>query len=98
MRFDTPVFFRTETQGTYNAETGDYGDPQISEQEVYADITNTGTMTLNLVYGNLKENSLTVRTRESFNGDKMRIGSKIYRVDTMRQLHGLTTYIVSEVQ
>lgn len=98
MRFDTPVYFLTETEGAYDASTGDYSDPVTTEQEVYADITNTGTQTLSLLYGNIKENSLTVRTREFFNGQRMRIGSKIYRVDKRRKLHDLTTYIVSEVQ
>lgn len=97
MRFDTPVYFQTETKGAYNASTGDYSDPVITEVKAFADITNTGTLTLNLLYGNLKENSLTIRTREFFNGHKMRIGEKVYRVDTRRKLRGLTTYIVSEV-
>lgn len=98
MRFDTPVYFLTETEGTYDASTGDYDDPVTTEQEVYADITNTGTQTLNLMYGNIKESSLTVRTREFFSGQRMRIGGKIYRVDSRRKLKDLTTYIVSEVQ
>lgn len=98
MRFDTPVYFRTETAGTYDESTGNYGADDIYEQKAYADITNTGTEVLNIIYGNITQNSLTIRTREFFDGLKMRIGDKVYHIDTRRRLHGLTTYIVSEVQ
>ena len=100
MRFDTPVYFQTVKPGAYNAETGNHEEPTITEELRYASVTNTGTETLNIVYGELKQNSLTVRLQNCFEKpfDRIRIGDKVYRVDRARPLRLKYTLIVSEVQ
>lgn len=87
MRYDKPIHFQRIQQGEYNAETGNYGDDSIIEEKRYADVTDTGTETLKLVYGAIKQGSLTIRLQrpymESF--DKIRVGEKTYSVDLERR-------------
>ncbi len=100
MRFDTPVYFQTVKQGAYDEVTGNYGAPTITEEKRYASVTHTGTETLNLIYGELKQGSLTVRLQNYYAKpfDRLRIGEKVYRVDRARPLRLKYTLIVSEVQ
>jgi hypothetical protein len=100
MRFDTPVYFQEIVKGAYNANTGDYSDDIVAEVKRYASVTNTGTDALQLLYGTIKQNSLTVRLQNSYSApfDRIRIGKKVYSVDKSRQLRNKQTFIVSEVQ
>nr|DAQ16209.1 MAG TPA: head closure knob [Caudoviricetes sp.] len=100
MRFDTPIYFQSVVRGEYNATTGDYADDTAEEVERYASVSDTGTDTLTLVYGGLKQGSLTIRLQSVYDGifDYIRIGSKRYRVDKTRTLRNKQTFIVSEVQ
>ena len=100
MRFDTPVYFQSVVTGEYDPSTGDYADDTVTEVEHYASVSDTGTDTMNLVYGGLKQGSLTVRLQTRYDGaiDYIRIGSKRYRVDMVRSLRQKQTFVVSEVQ
>ena len=100
MRFDTPIYFRSVKAGEYDAETGDYGADTVQEVMRYASVTNTGTATLQIVYGGIKQGSLTVRLQNRYGAafDQIRIGEKLYRVDMTRNLRLKQTFIVSEVQ
>jgi hypothetical protein len=100
VRFDTPIYFQSVVRGEYNATTGDYADDTAEEVERYASVSDTGTDTLTLVYGGLKQGSLTIRLQSVYDGifDYIRIGSKRYRVDKTRTLRNKQTFIVSEVQ
>lgn len=100
MRFDTPVYFQSVVRGEYNPTTGDYAEDIVTEVEHYASVSDTGTDTLTLVYGGLKQGSLTIRLQSVYDGvfDYIRIGSKRYRVDKTRTLRHKQTFIVSEVQ
>ena len=97
MRFDTPVYFQRVISGDYDATTGDYGPDVVHETQVYASVTNTGTAKLNLVYGALKQDSLTVRLQNHYNMpyDRLRIGNALYNVDMSRKLRNKHTFIVS---
>lgn len=99
MRFDTPVYFQTY-EDAYNALTGDYSEEKVSEVEVYASVTQTGTETLKLVYGDIRQNSLTVRLQNHYRDafERIRVGDKTYRVDVSRKLPTKQTFIVSEAQ
>lgn len=102
MRYNTPIYFVRKQKGAYNAATGDYSPATDVEVKRYASVTDTGTDTLNLVYGGPKQGSLTIRLQrphaEPF--DQIRIGdgeqAKHYSVDRSR-LHK-RVFIVSEVQ
>lgn len=99
MRFDTPVFLQKITS-EYDPTTGNYKDAVISEEKRYASVSSTGTETLNLVYGEIKQGVYTVRLQNYYEQpfDRVRIGNKVYRVDRARPLRFKYTLIVSEVQ
>ena len=100
MRFDTPIYFQRKVKGAYDANTGNYGPATTEEDVRYASITNTGTDTLNIVYGELKQGSLTIILQMPYTEpfERIRIGDKNYRVDRERRLRTKHTFVVSEVQ
>jgi hypothetical protein len=104
LRFDTPIYFQRKVKGPYDATTGNYSPATIDEVKRYACITDTGTETLMLVYGELKQGSLTIRLQMPYTEpfDRIRIGegeaAKYYRVDRKRQLRTKQTFVASEVQ
>lgn len=59
---DTEVFFQSIVPGEYDEATGDYGDDIVSEEKRYASVTDTGTETMNLVYGSIKQGISTCMT------------------------------------
>lgn len=52
--------------GEYNESTGDYGDDIIYEEKRHASVTDTGTDTMNLVYGAIKQGTAVLSK-----GDKL---------------------------
>lgn len=100
MRYDTPIYFQRLTQGEYDESTGDYEDDQIEETEVMASVMDTQTETMKLVYGDIRQGSLTLTIQNHFDQtfDNIRIGNKVYRVDRTRRLRVKQSFIVSEVQ
>ena len=100
MRFDTPVLFQRITEGAYNAENGDYGDDSVESVKVYADVTDAGVETLNLVYGELRQGAKVVRLLHYYEEPfgLIQIGRKRYRVDMERRRRTKRVFVVSEVQ
>lgn len=100
MRCDTEVFLQSVMTGEYNESTGDYGDDMIYEEKRHASVTDTGTDTMNLVYGAIKQGSKTVRLQMHYKKtfDRIRIGNALYRVDFERKLRTKHVFVVSEVQ
>ena len=100
MRFDKPIFFQHIKAGEYNENTGDYGADSVTEVQRYASVTDAGVETMKLIYGDVKQGSFTVRLQahyaESF--DRIRIGSRLYKVDFERKLRTIHVFVVSEVQ
>lgn len=99
MRYDTPVYFQT-IKSEYDSETGNYGISYLNEVMRYASVTNSSEYVLHLVYGELKQGSLTVRLQNRFDEpfDRIRIGNKIYKVDSTRPLRVKQSFVISEVQ
>ena len=101
MRYNTPIYFQRKQKGAYNAATGDYSPETVKEVKRYASVTDTGTDTLNLVYGGPKQGSLTIRLQRPYTDpfDQIRIGdgeqAKYYRADKSRLRKRV--FIVSEV-
>ena len=95
MRYDTPIYFQRITN-TYNANSGNYEDT-ATEYKKYANVTDTGADTLKMVYGELKQGSLTIRLQRPFLRafDKIRIGAKTYKVNFTRHNK---CFVISEVQ
>lgn len=100
MRYDTPIYFQRLTQGEYDESTGNYEDDQIEETEVMASVMDTQTETMKLVYGDIRQGSLTITIQNHFDQtfDNIRIGGKVYRVDRTRRLRVKQSFVVSEVQ
>ena len=100
MRYDTPIYFQTVTKGEYNADTGNYAAETVTEDKVYASVTESRTETLKLVYGELKQGCFTIRLQNIYRKpfSYIRIGEKRYRVDFSRKLRLKHIFFVSEVQ
>lgn len=99
MRFDKEIYFQTLTN-TYDPETGDYSSVAANEVQRFADISNTNTEMLQLVYGNIKQKSLTIRLQNHYDQpfNYIRVGSTRYKVDHTKQLRTKQVFVVSEVQ
>lgn len=100
MRFDTPVYFQQVMPGEYDESTGNYGDDIINEELVYARVNNTGTETLNLIYGEIRQDSLIIKLQMPYTAafDRIKVGDKFYKVDSVKQLKNIQVYVVSELQ
>lgn len=100
MRFDTPIFFQHIIPGEYDASTGNYADDTITEMQKWACKTDVGAHTQHIVYGELREGSLILRLQQPYKEpfDRIRVGDKVYAVDTVRNLRFKQVFIVHEVQ
>ncbi len=100
MRFDTPVFFQKIKPGEYDPDTGNYGKDITTEEKRYADVTDAGVETLKIVYGELRQGVLTIRLQNHYDKpfERIRVGSKVYRVDSSRKFRIKHVFVVSEVQ
>ena len=100
MRFDTQVYFQRAVAGAYDATSGDYAEGTVAETVRWASVTDSTAQTLQLVYGTLREGSLTIRLQRHYDApfDFIRVGDKCYRVDLTRRLRHMQTFVVSEVQ
>lgn len=99
MRYDTLIYFQSVSAGAYDPETGDYGSDTVTEAARYAAVMDTRTETMQLVYGELKQGSLTVHIQTHYTDpfDRIRIGEKHYRVDLRRRLRVKESFVLSEV-
>ena len=101
MRYDTPIYFQSvKEKGKYDPETGNYAEDTVTEDEVFASVTDSRAETLKLVYGTIKQGCYTVRLQNIYRKpfDRIRIGEKLYRVDFSRKLRLKHIFVVSEVQ
>lgn len=100
MRYDKAIYFQKISPGAYNPDTGDYGEDSIEEERRLASVADTGTETMNIVYGSIKQGSLTIQPQTHYRKpfDFIRIGRRKYRVDLSRELRTKHIFVVSEVQ
>ena len=100
MRYDTEIFFQCAIPGTYNPSTGNYDRDNYTEELKMASVMDTQTETMKLVYGSIKQGSLSIHLQNHYDKpfDSIRIGSKRYKVDLSRKLRVKQSYVVSEVQ
>lgn len=99
MRYDTPIYFQRITAGAYDPSTGNYADDAVVETARYASVMDTRDETKRLLYGEIRQGSLTVHIQNHYTDvfDRIRIGEKVYAVDYRRRLRVKETFIVSEV-
>lgn len=100
MRFDIPIYFQSVKKGDYDKLTGNYAENTVTEVKKYASVTDSSTITMQLVYGEPKQGSKTIRLLRHYNEpfSHIRIGEQIYKVDKSRKLRTKQVFIVSEVQ
>ena len=100
MRYDTPIYFQRILQGAYNAETGDYAPETVEETVRYASVMDTRTETMRLIYGDIREGSLTVHLPQPYRApfDRIRVGERVFRADFKRDLRVKQSFVLSEVQ
>lgn len=100
MRYDTPIYFQNVKQGEYDVNTGNYGVEIIEEVKRYASVQNTSMQTLNIVYGDIRQESKTISLQTPYYDtfDRIRIGIRLYKVDSMNSHLTKQSFIVSEVQ
>lgn len=99
MRYDKTICF-VSVEKTYDETTGDYSSAIVDRVPVNASVMDTRTETLKLIYGDIRQGSLTIHVQnhypDSFN--YIEYNDKRYRVDFRRSLRFKDTFIVSEVQ
>ena len=100
MRFDTPIYLQSVKQGDYDESTGNYKEDIITEDKIYASVTDSRTELLKLIYGEIKQGCVTVRLQNHYNKpfNRIRIGDVIYSVDYSRKLRNKHVFVASEVQ
>lgn len=100
MRYDRPVYFQSIVDGSYNEDTGNYEDDKIEENLIYASVVETKTELMTMIYGSIKQGSLTIHIQNSYTKpfDSIRIGEKRYKVDYYRKFRTKESFVISEVQ
>ncbi len=101
MRYDTPIYFQTVVKaGEYDANTGDYASDTVTEVKKYASVTDSGTQTMMLIYGAIKQGSKTIRLQQPFTApfSRIRIDKAVYTVDRQKRFRNAHIFVVSEVQ
>lgn len=103
MRCDTQIYFVTDGKRELVTDPasenyGGYTTSATTAVGRLADVTDTQATTQQLVYGKLREGSVTVRLNgqylEPF--DHIRIGSVLYDVDAKRHLRHRSVFICHE--
>lgn len=87
MRYSDTVKFVKEEE-FYNRETGEYDIGNIVQTQRYADITDTGTEAMNLLYGKVVQGAKTIRikTKVTEDFDYVLIDKTVYLVKMIRTL------------
>lgn len=99
MRYDKQVYFVKEGKSLYDPQTGDYIDGIPVATPRYASVIDTSAEMLKLVYGSIKQGSLTLHLQNKYDEafDYILIGDKKYKTDYERRLRVKHTFVVSEV-
>ncbi len=100
MRYDTKIELIRISPGEFNPDTGNYEGEQETTESLYASVMDTRTEMVKLVYGGLKQGSLTIHLQNHVDEpfDYIDVRGKRYKPDFHRRLRTKQTYVVSEVQ
>lgn len=100
MRYDKLINFCSIDGETYNNQTGDYEGGTLSEVPVFASVMDTSEEAMRIVYGKLKQGSLTIQIQNHFDEyyEYIEVDDKKYTVDYTRRFRTKQIFIVSEVQ
>ena len=97
MRYDKKVYFVTEGE-EYNYDTGDYELVELVKEEAWANVSDTGTERMQLIYGALKQGAITVRIVGKYDNefDYIQVDGKKYNVDAFRTFRNDQAFNLSE--
>lgn len=100
MRYDKRVYFESITPGAYDPTTGDYGEDTMQSVMRLASVYDTRQETMQIVYGGVKQGSLTLHLQNHYDApfDRIRIGDTAYQVDYRRKFRIKESFVVSEVE
>lgn len=98
MRMDTKIYFVTESEPTYDPSTGDYISGVPIKEPMWANVSDTGTTRMTLLYGSIKRGAKTVRLNNSYTKpfDYIEIDGKLYSDTLGKRGQNKTVYEVSE--
>ena len=98
MRYSVPIYFVKETEPFYDYETGDYIDGEPIKEEAWANVSDTGTERMQLIYGALKQGAITVRIVGKYDKefDYIEVEGKKYNVDAFRTFRNDQAFNLSE--
>ena len=98
MRYSVPIYFVKETEPVYDYETGDYVDGEPIKHEAWANVSDTGTERMQLIYGALKQGAITVRIVGKYDKefDYIEVEGKKYNVDAFRTCRNDQAFNLSE--
>lgn len=98
MRYDQRIYFVKEGEDEYDYATGDYVTTEPTKHEVWANVSDTGTERMQLIYGNLKQGAITVRIVGKYDKefDYIQVGDKKYNVDAFRTFRNDQAFNLSE--
>ena len=98
MRYSVPIYFVKETEPVYDYETGDYIDGEPIKHEAWANVSDTGTERMQLIYGALKQGAITVRIVGKYDKefDYIEVEGKKYNVDAFKTFRNDQAFNLSE--
>lgn len=100
MRYDRKIELIRADPGTFNPLTGNYEGGSETRTPLFASIMDTRAETVQLVYGSLKQGSLTIQLQNHIRipFDWIDVDGRRYKADFRRKLRTKETLVVSEVQ
>ena len=100
MRYDKVIYFRKEGAKTYDPETGNSKRADPVDEMRMASVVSTDIRTQNLIYGGIKQGSITLHLLAPYTKsfDYILYRGKKYRVDNAVTLRTKQAFVASEVQ
>ena len=98
MRYDQRIYFVKEGEDEYDYSTGNYVTTEPVRDEVWANVSDTGTERMQLIYGALKQGAITVRIQGKYEEafDYIEVENKKYNVDAFRTFRNDQAFNLSE--
>ena len=98
MRYDQRIYFVKEGEDEYDYATGDYIATEPIKHKSWANVSDTGTERMRLIYGALKQGAITARIVGKYDKefDYIQVGDKKYNVDAFRTFRNDQSFNLSE--
>lgn len=99
MRYDKKVLFQL-VESVYNTSTGDYEEQVTSEHTEYASMVDTDIQTMQILYGGIKQGSITMHLQNKvpYTFNRIVYDGKPYMVDQVINQRVKQAYVLSQWQ